>query len=50
MFKDRDDGEEDEEDEDPEAYKYPNINKGSTATEIFDSEEEDEYNSFDLES
>ena len=49
MVKDRDDGEEDEEDEDPEAYKYPNINKGSTATEIFDSEEEDEHNSFDLE-
>lgn len=50
IVRDGNEDEEDDEDEDPDAYKYPQINKGTTATEIFDSEDEEENSSFDLES
>jgi hypothetical protein len=49
IVRDRDEDEE-EEDEDPDAYKYPQINKGTTATEIFDSEDDENEDSVDLES
>lgn len=49
IVKDRDEDEE-EEDDDPDAYKYPQINKGAVTTEIFDSEDDDNDSSVDLES